>query len=66
MINWTWHNPPGFEGDASYILQIDRLCIRRMARTVHVSLLVRLEALLHPGRYWQPALRERAAGAEVP
>ena len=29
VINWTWHNPPGFEDDArSYILEIDRLCIR--------------------------------------
>ena len=29
MINWTWHNPEGFEGDARcYILQIDRLCVR--------------------------------------
>ncbi|CAJ1431235.1 unnamed protein product [Effrenium voratum] len=29
VINWTWHNPAGFEGDArSYILQIDRLSLR--------------------------------------
>lgn len=29
VINWTWHNPPGFEDDErSYILEIDRLCVR--------------------------------------
>mmetsp|Transcript_65847 Transcript_65847/g.183457 ORF Transcript_65847/g.183457 Transcript_65847/m.183457 type:complete len:664 (+) Transcript_65847:142-2133(+) len=29
VINWTWHNPPGFGNDASsYLLQIDRLTIR--------------------------------------
>lgn len=29
IVNWTWHNPPGFRNDASsYILQIDRIMLR--------------------------------------
>jgi len=29
VVNWTWHNPPGFDGaPPSYVLQIDRLALR--------------------------------------
>ncbi|CAK9063428.1 Hypothetical protein SCF082_LOCUS32851 [Durusdinium trenchii] len=39
IINWTWHNPPGFEDDArSYILEIDRLSIRLQLSSIFAAI----------------------------